>query len=136
MIYIIVQFSCIIYLFVNVNVTNLSILSNLLLVVATMILIAAVASMKHNLNNTSTKEKHQLVTFGIYRWIRHPMYTSFLICCFGLMLSNPHLLSQLIMLVLFIDLMLKAKLEEALLTQRYTEYNNYQKNTGRFLPFL
>jgi protein-S-isoprenylcysteine O-methyltransferase Ste14 len=40
------------------------------------------------------------------------------------------------MLVLFIDLMLKAKLEEALLTQRYTEYNNYRKNTGRFLPFL
>ena len=136
MIYVIVQFSCIIYLFVNANVTNLSTLSNLLLVVATMILIAAVSGMRHNINNASTKEKHQLVTLGIYRWIRHPMYTSFLVCCFGLMLSNSHLLSQLIMLVLFIDLMLKANLEEALLAQRYTEYHNYQKNTGRFLPFL
>ena len=138
MIYVIVQVFCIIYLFVNTNVDSLNALSNILFIVAVMVEVAAVVSMKvDNINIApALKENHQLVTLGIYRWVRHPMYTSVLIFFFGLMLSNSHFISQLIMLVLYIDLMLKASLEETLLEQRYPEYHNYQKNTGKFLPFL
>jgi protein-S-isoprenylcysteine O-methyltransferase Ste14 len=138
MIYVIVQVFCIIYLFVNINVASFNALSDILFIVAVMVGVAAVVSMKvDNINIApALKENHQLVTLGVYRWARHPMYTSVLMFCFGLMLSNSHFISQLIMLVLYIDLMLKASLEETLLDQRYPEYHNYQKNTGKFLPFL
>lgn len=138
MIYVIVQVFCIIYLFVNANVSSLDTLTHILFAVAVMVGVAAVVSMKiGNLNVApALKENHQLVTSGIYRWVRHPMYTSVLMFCFGLMLSNSHLASQLMMFVLCIDLVLKARLEEILLDQRYPEYHDYQKNTGKFLPYL
>jgi protein-S-isoprenylcysteine O-methyltransferase Ste14 len=138
MIYVIVQFFCIIYLFVNTNVANSNTPSHILFAIAITVGVAAVVSMKvSNINVApALKENHQLVTSGIYRWIRHPMYTSVLMFCFGLMLSNSHLISQLMMLVLCIDLVLKARLEETLLEQRYPEYSKYQNETGKFLPFL
>jgi len=138
MIYVVIQFACIIYLMINAQFDHLDVLSASLIVLSVIIGLVAVVNMRlSNLNIVPTlKDKHQLVTHGIYHFIRHPMYTSVLLFCLAFTLTNPHSLSLLIMLILFINLILKSKVEELLLSGRFNTYQDYKNNTGRFLPFL
>jgi protein-S-isoprenylcysteine O-methyltransferase Ste14 len=136
MIYVVVQFTCIIYLAINAQLANFSFLSYFLILLSAVVGGVAIINMRPgNLNIVPTlKDKHQLITIGIYTYIRHPMYSSVLLFCLALMLSNAHLIAQLVMLVLLVDLILKSSLEEKLLLNRFDQYQNYKKNTGRFLP--
>lgn len=138
MIYVVIQFSCIIYLIFNIQPNNFDLLEYLLAISAIVIGLSAVVSMKlKNLNILpELKETHLLRTKGVYRFARHPMYTSVLLLCLAFMLSNSHLLSQITMLILLVDLILKSNLEEKLLTERFKNYPEYRQKTGRFLPFL
>ena len=138
MIYVVIQFVCIIYLIMNAQFDHLDPLSYALIALSVVVGITAVINMKlDNLNIVPTlKDRHQLVTYGIYRFIRHPMYTSVLLFCLALTLTNSHYLAQLMMVILFIDLILKSNLEEKLLNERFDSYQSYKNKTGRFLPFL
>lgn len=138
MIYVVIQFSCIIYLIFNMQFERLNILSYGLISIAVAIGITAVINMKlGNLNIVPTlKKQHQLITNGIYHWIRHPMYTSVLLLCLAFTLTNSHQTAQLVMLILLLDLVLKSNLEEKLLSQRFEKYQDYKNKTGRFIPFL
>ena len=137
MIYVVIQFSCIIYLIFNIQPNQLDWLEYFLLSMAIIIGSIAVINMKfNNLNITPTlKDNHQLRTHGIYKFIRHPMYTSVLLSCLALVLSNPHWIAQLVMAVLLINLILKSNFEEKLLLKRFKSYSKYRQKTGRFLPF-
>ena len=138
MIYVVIQFSCIIYLIINAQFDRLNTLSTSLIILSIIIGLVAVINMRlSNLNIVPTlKDKHQLVTHGIYRFIRHPMYTSVLLFCLAFTLTNSHNLSQIIMLVLFVDLIIKSNVEETLLIERFNTYQDYKNKAGRFLPFL
>ena len=138
MIYVIVQFSCIFYLVFNARFESLAAFSYGLIGIALIIGLIAVMTMKlDNLNIVPTlKDQHQLITGGIYHWIRHPMYTSVFLLCLAFVLTNNHLFSQLTMLILLVDLILKSNLEEKLLTQCFSNYQDYKNKTGRFIPFL
>ncbi|HIB97469.1 MAG TPA: isoprenylcysteine carboxylmethyltransferase family protein [Candidatus Thioglobus sp.] len=137
MIYVVIQFSCIIYLIFNIQPNQLDWLEYFLLSMAVIIGSIAVINMKfNNLNIIPTlKDNHQLRTHGIYKYIRHPMYTSVLLSCLALVLSNPHWIAQLVMTVLLINLILKSNFEEKLLLKRFKSYSKYRQKTGRFLPF-
>ena len=137
MIYVVIQFSCIVYLLINAQFEHLGTLNYALFSVAMIIGILAVRNMRPD-NLTilpSLKDQHRLVTHGLYRFIRHPMYTSVLLLCLALTLTHVHILSLLVLLVLWIDLVLKSSVEEQLLSARFSAYKNYQQKTGRFLPF-
>jgi protein-S-isoprenylcysteine O-methyltransferase Ste14 len=138
MIYVVIQFGCIIYLIINARFNLIEPFSALLIILSLIVGLMAVVNMRlDNLNIVPTlKDKHQLVTHGIYRFIRHPMYTSVLLLCLALTLTNPHNPALFIMLVLLVDLVLKSNLEEKLLTERFSTYQDYKNKTGRFLPFL
>ncbi len=138
MIYVIVQFSCIVYLIINTQVENLNSLSISLIIFAIVLGLMALFNIKpSNLNILpQLKDKHQLITSGIYRYIRHPMYTSVILFCLALLITNVDQFSIVVMLILTIDLILKSNVEEMLLSKRFTSYLNYQKKTGKFLPFL
>ena len=138
MIYVVIQFSCIIYLILNTQYEHFDFVTLSLILVALLIGLTAVINMKiSNLNIMPTlKKSHQLRTNGIYQFIRHPMYTSVLLLCLALMLSNIHYISQVVMLILLIDLILKSSFEEKLLIKRFKHYSEYQQKTGRFIPFL
>lgn len=80
----------------------------------------------------------QLVTGGPYRWIRHPIYTAFLI-----ILSAPLFLSaNLLVGVAWIastalEVVSRVGYEEALLAEQFGEsYQAYASQTGRLLPRL
>lgn len=79
---------------------------------------------------------HTLVTDGVYRYVRHPLYAAILFCAAGqpLLLQNwiigPWLL---IIAVLFIFVRIPA--EEVMMIGEFgEEYRSYMKRTGRILP--
>ena len=81
--------------------------------------------------------KGQLVTRGIYRYIRHPQYTGFMLITLGMLfdwVTLPMLIMWPVMAVLYNRL---AKKEEGdMLAEFGPQYSEYMQQTGRFLPRL
>ena len=82
------------------------------------------------------KENAQLITTGIYAYIRHPMYLSVLLMMLGVLISSPSIVEILCLIVLTIVLVLKAQKEEAIWIEENKEYLQYKKNTKLFIPFI
>lgn len=86
---------------------------------------------------SATRKEHKLVTRGIYRWIRHPLYTigSSFIVSFGMMADNWFIAAFGILA--FILMASRTPKEEANLIEKFgDEYREYMKRTGRYLPRL
>ena len=81
-------------------------------------------------------QKNVLVRSGIYRTMRHPVYTGLLMLTMGLALIYGPLPHLVIWIALVAVLNYKAAWEERLLSERYPEYAEYKAQTGRFLPRL
>ncbi len=84
---------------------------------------------------SATRKEHKLVTHGIYRWVRHPLYTigSSLFVAFGMMADNWFIAGMGILT--FILMAIRTSKEEANLIEKFgDEYREYMKHTGRFLP--
>ncbi len=81
--------------------------------------------------------KGELVTNGIYRIIRHPQYTGFLLITLGMLLdwaTLPMLIMWPIMVVLYYRL---ARKEEVEMEAEFGEaYRRYRMQTGMLLPRL
>lgn len=76
-----------------------------------------------------------LVTTGPYRWIRHPMYTSVLLCAAGASLAaSVPWLAWLAFFALVAVLTLKAIAEERWLGELHNGYAAYRNRTKRFVP--
>jgi len=82
------------------------------------------------------KPDMQLITNGPYQWIRHPMYFSIILFFFPLIVLNLNWVNLSIYANLFIILFIKLSYEELLLVEKIPQYNNYQQNTKRLIPFL
>ncbi len=82
------------------------------------------------------KKDAQLITAGIYAYIRHPMYTSVVTMMFGILISTPRWYEAILFTLLLLTLYLKAKREEKLLIQAFSNYSDYKKRTRYFVPFV
>ena len=79
-------------------------------------------------------ENQKLVTWGPYRYVRHPSYLGYFFMFFGLFFlwSNLFTLFPLVAIPGYFILTFE---EERLLVQRFKdEYEKYQRKTGRFIP--
>ena len=86
---------------------------------------------------SATRKEHKLVTNGIYRWIRHPLYTfgSAMFVAFGMMADNWFIAT--LGILTFILMAIRTPKEEANLIEKFgDEYREYMKRTGRFFPKL
>jgi protein-S-isoprenylcysteine O-methyltransferase Ste14 len=84
-----------------------------------------------------TREGHQLVVQGIYRWVRHPMYTSFFAYFVASFLLIANWLIGLFGVVYSLLVAERASHEERMMLDRFgEEYRQYMHRTGRFLPRL
>ncbi len=79
----------------------------------------------------------KLVTTGIFRYIRHPMYSSLLFLAWGALLKSITIGTLILTGVATTALVATAKAEEAENLARFgTEYRNYMRRTRLFVPFL
>lgn len=84
---------------------------------------------------SATRKEHKLSTNGIYRWVRHPLYSigSTFIVSFGLIADIWLII--LFGILAFIAMAIRTPKEESNLIEKFgDEYREYMKRTGRFLP--
>jgi protein-S-isoprenylcysteine O-methyltransferase Ste14 len=82
------------------------------------------------------RQEHSLITDGIYRHIRHPMYAAHLLWAIaqGLLLENW--LAGWVFLVIFVPFyLLRVPKEEKMMLEQFgQEYRQYISRTGRMIP--
>ena len=78
-----------------------------------------------------------LVTQGIYRYIRHPMYSSLIFLDWGLFFKRMSWLSGTIALIACFLLVVATLVEETENVRYFgAQYREYMKRTKRFIPFM
>jgi protein-S-isoprenylcysteine O-methyltransferase Ste14 len=77
-----------------------------------------------------------LITGGIYRWVRHPIYSALLLITAGITIYSLNVPRALVTLLLIILFYYKSQYEESLLEQKFSGYSDYRSGTGRFFPLL
>ena len=84
----------------------------------------------------AVRPEHQLVTEGIYRYLRHPIYTALWLWALAQPLLLPNWLAGFGGLLAVIPLtLLRIPREEALMLEQFGDaYLAYMNNTGRLLP--
>jgi len=81
------------------------------------------------------KKDHQLIRRGLYRSIRHPIYTGILLAMIGTALIKGHLRGWLGFAVILATFYFKARREEKFLRQEFGPgFDEHMRNTGMFLP--
>ncbi|MFC1654810.1 methyltransferase family protein [Myxococcota bacterium] len=79
----------------------------------------------------------QLVTSGIYRYIRHPLYSSLLLLTWGIFFKHPSWVGGSLGLASTLFLILTALADEAECAAFFgEEYVAYKRRTRRFIPFV
>ena len=81
------------------------------------------------------KKDHELVRTGLYRWIRHPIYTGILLGMVGSAMIRGHLRGWMGILVVLAAFYFKARREERFLREEFgAGFEEHSKRTGMFLP--
>jgi protein-S-isoprenylcysteine O-methyltransferase Ste14 len=80
------------------------------------------------------KKDSALITSGLFKYVRHPIYTGILIAAFFLAFYLHSGYKFIVFLLLLILFYYKSKYEEKALLQKFPEYESYKANTGRFIP--
>lgn len=84
------------------------------------------------------RDSHKLVTYGVYRYVRHPMYSAFWLWAIAQALLLPNFVAGFSGLVGFGTLyLLRVRHEERLMIEGFgSEYTEYMARTGRVIPWL
>lgn len=79
----------------------------------------------------------RLVTEGVYRYLRHPLYSSLLFLAWGIFFKHPSWLAGILGAVASGALLATAKADEAKSTRFFGPvYKEYMRRTKMFIPFL
>lgn len=95
------------------------------------------AAMKIQLSLVFSKDAPtKLLNFGPYRWIRHPFYTSYLLCYFGASLGSDFLATHACTILMIIVYVRAARFEEKKFEESTLadEYRKYRSQAGAFFP--
>jgi protein-S-isoprenylcysteine O-methyltransferase Ste14 len=82
----------------------------------------------------SPRAEAALLTSGLYRRVRHPVYSGLLFCAFGMAIATASLLHFVLLGLLWAFFQAKAAHEERLLAQKFSGYSKYAARTPRFFP--
>jgi protein-S-isoprenylcysteine O-methyltransferase Ste14 len=122
------------------------IVSWILLIISVYVVIAGVLMLKkHGKPDNVKRDKElyqfestsKLVTTGIYKFIRHPLYSSLLFLTWGILFKNATLPLLIISLISTFFLFITAWFDEKECIAFFGEdYKVYMKKTKRFIPFI
>jgi protein-S-isoprenylcysteine O-methyltransferase Ste14 len=80
-------------------------------------------------------EPTELQKRGIYRYVRHPIYTGMIMSTIGMLVMMPTYIMLTLTVLALIGLNREAQLEEAHLTRMHGDaYRHFSAQTGRWLP--
>jgi protein-S-isoprenylcysteine O-methyltransferase Ste14 len=116
----------------------LSVASVILVIIGLVIALLARRMLAGNWSkDVDVKVDHELITSGIYRYVRHPIYTGVLLMGLGSVLLVGTTSVFLIFLAMLGFFWFKARREEILLTKHFPkEYPEYKRHTKALIPFI
>ena len=115
-----------------------SIVGLALIVIGLIIRIAAAGTLRRFYSSTlEIREDHQLITHGVYRFTRHPIYLGAIMGCIGVPVYVSSLHGLLIISALIPLILHRIKVEERMLTEEFGDtYRAYRKTTKKLIPFI
>ena len=104
-------------------------------------LIIAIAARKTLADNWSSnvelKKNHKLITEGVYKYVRHPIYTGITFMGLGAIVVDESIIVTIFFIGMVAFLIYKMKKEETLLLKHFPkEYPTYMKQTKALIPFI
>jgi len=124
----------------------LQIISWILLILSIIIVILGFNLLKNkvdykDINRDSANYKFEntanLVGIGIYKYIRHPMYSSLMFLAAGALLKNVTIIGVVLTILVFIFIIVTAKIEERENISFFgSAYKNYLDKTKMFFPYI
>jgi protein-S-isoprenylcysteine O-methyltransferase Ste14 len=79
----------------------------------------------------------RLVTDGVYKYIRHPLYSSLFVLDWGIFFKRPSWLGLSLAVITSLLLVATARCDEAECTQIFgTAYRQYMQRTRMFIPYV
>jgi protein-S-isoprenylcysteine O-methyltransferase Ste14 len=118
--------------------TIINILSVILAVAGLILAVIARRTLAENWSGAvAIKAGHELVTTGLYRYIRHPIYTGVSILASGATLAFGTLGACVGFIIIVLAIVLKSRAEEQILAKHFAdEYPAYRKRTKILIPFV
>ena len=102
-------------------------ISNFLITLALIIIVFSVKELWKSLSPMPRpKENSKLITSGIYRLFKHPMYYSLIIISFSLFLKSLTIYSLILGILLTFIISNKIKIDEKYLTKKFDNYTSYK----------
>lgn len=80
--------------------------------------------------------QNELVTSGIYQYIRNPMYLSQLLFCGVLVIYAFSPIRLVVWVILLVNFLFKIRYEESLLSTHFPEFEAYKKRSWRLVPYI
>lgn len=112
----------------------------LLVIIGFVICILARRELSHNWTagqEYQIKKGHTLITSGIYKYIRHPIYTGIFFMLFGGGLVAQSYFVMVVVIYALTRGTILAQREEQILSEHFGEkYKDYMKSSHRFIPFI
>lgn len=104
-------------------------------IVGGLVLLLSLAQLNTYLSPFPTPKKEtKLIQNGLYKYIRHPIYTGILLLFFGYGLYQSSSYKLCITILLAVLFYFKSIYEEKCMEEKFAEYKNYRDKTGRFFP--
>jgi protein-S-isoprenylcysteine O-methyltransferase Ste14 len=109
----------------------------LIVIGLTIELVAQVTLWRFYSSTLVIREDHQLITHGIYRFARHPIYLGAFMGCIGVPVYVSSLYGLLTMSALIPIVLNRIRIEERLLTDEFGDaYRTYKEATSKLIPFI
>ena len=107
--------------------TILSLLGLIIIIISSIIILLAIKDLGSNLSPfPSPKTNGRLITSGIYRFIRHPMYYSLILISLGVFIVNSSFYYLCLTISLTLVIKFKITLEEKYLKNKFKNYFLYK----------
>ena len=109
-----------------------------LFVIGLTIALVAVVTLRRSYTSTLViREDHQLITHGIYRFTRHPVYLGVIIAIIGVPVYDSSLYGLLTMSALIPIILNRIRIEERMLTEEFGDaYRRYKEASSKLVPFI
>lgn len=138
-IYVCIQFILLAIFFVPIIPTSFQLFSfvkyigAIISLLGFVVILVAILQLNKNLTPFPTpKERGELINTGLYKFVRHPIYSGIFLGSFGIALYTGSYWQLFVSITLLILFYFKSNYEESLLIQKYTDYKEYMKKTRKF----
>jgi protein-S-isoprenylcysteine O-methyltransferase Ste14 len=113
----------------------LTIICSVTTILGLAVMVIAATGLGRGLTATPLPNAHaQLRTGGLYRFVRHPIYSGLILTMTSLTVASGSAFRLLTLGVLVLLLTMKARWEETRLARRFEGYADYAARTPRFVP--